>query len=94
MVSIWVHPVIAEIAKEKTEWEFVVREELTTLRQLLLDAFGGSKNLLLSIIDEQSNLRPNITIYIGNDNVRSKYGLETKIEDGNEVSIFTLVSGG
>lgn len=64
------------------------------LRDFIEMICRGNDLLLFRLIDEQSNLRRHVNIFVGSDNCRRLDGLETIIRNSDEVAVFTAVSGG
>lgn len=65
-----------------------------TLNEVLLalDAsFGGMKERLF---DDQGELRRFINVYVNDEDVRFLQGKNTKINDGDEISIVPAIAGG
>jgi len=46
------------------------------------------------IVDEEGNLRRFVNVFVDDDDVRYLDGLETKVPDGQTVSIIPAVAGG
>jgi MoaD family protein len=57
----------------------------------LEDAHPGFKSRLL---DEQGGLRRFVNLYVADDDVRFRDGLDTPVTDGETVSIIPAVAGG
>lgn len=64
-----------------------VGEVLTALE----DAHPGFKSRLL---DDQGGLRRFVNLYVADDDVRFREGLDTPVADGETVSIIPAVAGG
>ncbi len=54
------------------------------------ERFPGTKERL---IDRKGNIS-NVLIFLNGDNLRNFDGLETKVKDGDEISIIQLAAGG
>lgn len=94
-ISLFVHSLFLENIETEisVSQEYIIQNEMTLLN--LIDSFcGPNRNLRFKFLDEQNNLRPNINIFIDSNNYRKLDGLETKIKEGTEVSIFPALSGG
>jgi molybdopterin converting factor small subunit len=65
-----------------------------TLRDVLAALFGIYPGIRDRILTEQGILREHINIFVGNDNVRSRNGLATPVDDGAEIWIIPAISGG
>jgi molybdopterin synthase sulfur carrier subunit len=55
------------------------------------DQFPGMKERLL---DENGDLRYFVNLYLNNEDIRFLQGLETSVNEGDEVSIVPAVAGG
>ncbi len=44
--------------------------------------------------DASGNIRETLTIFVNGDHIRYRNGLETMIEDGDEIYIVPLITGG
>ena len=74
-----------------------MRLELTgtsPLGDVIRDACGSDKQMLFKIMDETGELRPHVSVFVGNDHCRYLGGLEAKVEPDDEVSIYPALSGG
>lgn len=77
-----------------TQGQTVVTVEGTTVRQLFDDLecrFPGVKERLY---DEGGELRRFINVFVAREDIRFLEGLDTPIEEGQEVSIIPAVAGG
>ena len=74
------------------ESEAVV-DEVTTVGEVLdglYDRFDGLKER----IAEDGDLRRFVNVYVSGEDIRFQQGLETSINDGDEVTILPAVAGG
>jgi molybdopterin converting factor small subunit len=94
MISIWVHPNIARLAKGPAGRSFPAAKQSVRLGEVLKTAFSDDESLYFLILDETGAVRRHINIFIGNENIRDLHGLDTSIPDHTEISIFTAISGG
>ncbi|TDW14286.1 MoaD/ThiS family protein [Kribbella kalugense] len=46
------------------------------------------------LTDDQGAVRRHVNIYLGNDNIRDLDGLDTPVQDGDELLILPSVAGG
>ncbi|MCG8458893.1 MAG: MoaD family protein [Holophagales bacterium] len=46
------------------------------------------------LLTEQGNVRPHVAIFVGPESIRYSGGFETRVRDGDEVTILPAVSGG
>jgi len=60
-----------------------------------LDALWGQHPALRDrVVDEQSQVRQHINIFVGEESIRFAQGLATPVPDGAEILIVPAVSGG
>jgi sulfur-carrier protein len=61
----------------------------------VLDALtAGRPQLDWRIRDETGALRRHVNVYLGNEDIRATAGLETRISDGDVVTVLPSVAGG
>ena len=60
----------------------------------VLDALYERYSELRSRIAEDGGLRRFVNVYVGGEDIRFLDGLETPVEDGDEVTILPAVAGG
>lgn len=66
----------------------------TDLRELLGKIKSEHPDLTDRLLDEKGEIRRFVNIYVGEEDVRFLDGLDTKVENGNLVSILPAVAGG
>jgi len=60
-----------------------------------LERIGASHpGFLQRILVDDGELRPYVNVFVGSDDVRSRSGLETPLDDGDVVRIIPAVAGG
>ncbi len=69
-----------------------ISSEGRTVREVLTNV--GSDDLLERILDENGDLRSFVNLFVGETNVRSLDGLDSKVSAGDVVSIIPAVAGG
>ena len=94
MINVWIHSNIARLANNKLDWQFEPENEQTELLSVLQNIFYNERNLFFGIIDETGEIRKHINIFKGSTNIKKLNGLNTIVKNGEEISIFTAVSGG
>ena len=94
MISIWVHPQIAKLANDQTDWSYQPSSIEMPLGEIFNESFSGFAPLRFGIVDELGMIRRHINIFVGGINVKKKAGIETIVFDGDLIEIFTAVSGG
>ncbi len=73
--------------------DYIIEDGMTVM-DLFNQISQTSEMLAFRLIDEQGNLRPNVNIFVGSQNIKSNKGLDTKISANDEISIFPALSGG
>jgi molybdopterin synthase sulfur carrier subunit len=68
-------------------------EEATTVGDVL-DGLYARYDGLRDRIAEDGDLRRFVNVYVGGEDIRFLDGLETAVEDGDEVTILPAVAGG
>ena len=61
------------------------------LLQYLEDHYGGMRERLL---DERGRIRPFVSLYINQEDIRFRGGLKATLRDGDQLSIVPAVAGG
>ena len=81
---------LRKLTKEQSE----VDAAGATIREIVDDLekqFPGFKERMC---DEQGDLRRFVNVYVGEEDIRFLEGLDTKIPEGEQVSIIPAVAGG
>jgi MoaD family protein len=76
-----------------TDGEGVARVDGATVGEVL-DALYDRFGELRSRIAEDGGLRRFVNVYVGGEDIRFLDGLDTAVEDGDEVTILPAVAGG
>ena len=79
--------------REQTGGERELPAEGDTVRDLLEDLMGRFPALRAQIV-EDGDLAPFVNVYVEGEDIRFLDGLETPVEDGDEVTILPAVAGG
>ena len=64
------------------------------LRQVMMAVEASHPEIYERWLDADGNLRETLTIFVNRDHIRYRNGLETPIEDGDEIYIVPLITGG
>lgn len=51
-------------------------------------------SLVPYIYDEEEQIRKHVRIYLGDEDIRDKNGVETSLREGDELSIIPAIAGG
>jgi MoaD family protein len=65
-----------------------------TVADVLDGLFAQFGELRERIADEQGSLRRFVNVYVGGEDIRFLDGLDTPVDDGQEVTILPAVAGG
>ena len=60
----------------------------------VLDAVFEAHGTLRERITQDGDLRRFVNVYVSGEDIRFQQGLDTKVEDGDEVTILPAVAGG
>lgn len=71
-----------------------IRLQGSTVHELLDHLKQLHPSLYQCICDETGAVRPHINLFVNNDFLRDRHGLETRLGPGDVVSVFQAVSGG
>lgn len=85
---------VPTILRTHTAGERKVSAEGATLRELVADLQTRHPGLGPALLDEQGRLHGFIQTYVNDEDVRFLGGIETPLEDGDEVAILPAVAGG
>ncbi|MGQ0507597.1 MAG: ubiquitin-like small modifier protein 1 [Myxococcaceae bacterium] len=76
----------------------VARVELSmngaTVKEVLDALFTRHPGLRDRVLDEREQVRLHVNIFVGAESIRFTGGLETKVPDGERVTVLPAVSGG
>ena len=76
-----------------TDGEGEIPADGSTIGEALESVFERHSDLR-ERITEDGDLRRFVNVYVGGEDIRFKDGLDTRIEDGDEVTILPAVAGG
>jgi sulfur-carrier protein len=79
--------------REATDGESVAEVDGATVGEVL-DALYDRYDELRDRIAEDGGLRRFVNVYVGGEDIRFLDGLDTPVEDGDEVTILPAVAGG
>jgi len=64
------------------------------VRSLLAEVARQYPQVHVRVCDERGELRPHINVFVNDDHVRARAGLDTPLTTGDLVTILPAVSGG
>lgn len=65
-----------------------------SIRELLAELGRQHPKVHVCVCDERGNPRPHINVFVNDDHVRARAGLDTELTTGDLVTILPAVSGG
>ena len=80
--------------RELTKGNSVIISDGSTLNQLLENIKTEYPDFVNRVLDEEGNLHRFVNIFLDDEDIRFLGKLETKLEDGQTVSIVPAVAGG
>ena len=80
--------------RELTKGNSVIFSDGSTLNQLLENIKTEYPDFVNRVLDEEGNLQRFVNIFLDDEDIRFLGKLETKLEDGQTVSIVPAVAGG
>jgi MoaD family protein len=91
-VTVRIPSYLAEFAKGQTA--LTLDTTSRNVRDLLADLWRQYPALRDRVVDEQSEVRQHINIFVGEDAIRHASGLDTPVSQNDEIMIVPAVSGG
>jgi MoaD family protein len=91
-VTVRIPSYLAEFAQGQTA--LTLDTTSRNVRDLLADLWRQYPALRDRVVDEQSEVRQHINIFVGEDAIRHASGLDTPVSQNDEIMIVPAVSGG
>jgi sulfur-carrier protein len=85
---------VPSVLRKHTDGEKKVSGDGATLRELLDDLDRRNSGLKEALVREDGSLHRFINVYVNDEDVRFLGGIETPLEDGDNISILPAVAGG
>lgn len=85
---------VPTVLRTHTDGQKTVRGEGSTVRELVDDLAARHPGLRGAVLDEEGRQRRFIQVYVNDEDVRFLDGVETRVADGDTVSILPAVAGG
>jgi molybdopterin synthase sulfur carrier subunit len=85
---------IPTVLRKHTNEEAVVQADGATIRDLIEDLSGRFPDFRAKVVADDGNLHRFINVYANDEDIRYLQGLDTKLSDGDIVSILPAVAGG
>ena len=80
--------------RDATGGQAEVSGEGATVGEVLESLYGRFEPLRERLTDGEGGLRRFVNVYVGGEDIRFLDGLDTAVEDGDEVTILPAVAGG
>ncbi len=77
-----------------TEGRATLDLEGTTVGEILNHMVEQFPDLKQHLFDEQGHLRPFVNIFVNDEDIRHREGLNTPVKDGDTVSLIPSIAGG
>jgi MoaD family protein len=91
-VTVRIPSYLAEFAKGQTA--LTLDTTSRNVRDVLADLWRQYPALRDRVVDEQSEVRQHVNIFVGEDAIRHASGLDTPVSQNDEIMIVPAVSGG
>ena len=65
-----------------------------TVGEALADLAGRHPDIKRHLYEDHGGLRPFINVYLGEDNIKTREGLDTPVPDGAELMLVPAIAGG
>jgi sulfur-carrier protein len=85
---------VPTVLRKHTNNEAILEANGGTIRELIEDIAGKHPECREKVLSDDGNLHRFINVYANDEDVRYLEGLETKVQDGDTVSILPAVAGG
>jgi sulfur-carrier protein len=85
---------IPTILRSYTGGDKAVEGDGATLRELVEDLESRHAGLRARLVDDDGALRRFVNVYLNDEDVRFLGGLDTKVSDGDTVTVLPAVAGG
>ena len=85
---------IPTVLRKHTEGAAQVEASGSTIRELIEDVAGRFPEFKDRVVSSEGHLHRFINVYANDEDVRYLDGLDTKVSDGDTVSILPAVAGG
>ncbi len=90
MITIFIPTPLRRFAAEQSK----VNVRATSVTEAIRALTSIHPSLIPYIYDEADRIRNHVRIYLGEEDIREKNGIETTLRDGDELSIIPAIAGG
>ena len=90
MITIFIPPPLRRFAAEQAKVNVNAKNVAEAIRSLT----SIHPSLTPYIYDEAELIRKHVRIYLGEDDIREKDGINTLLKEGDELSIIPAIAGG
>ncbi|HHZ97162.1 MAG TPA: MoaD/ThiS family protein [Flavobacteriales bacterium] len=77
-----------------TGGESIYTASASTVKELLVALYTSHDGIKKHLFDDEGELRSFIRVYLGDEDINELEGVDTKLEDRDEVSIIPAIAGG
>ena len=91
-MSVTIH--IPTPLRNYTDSEMAVNVEGTTVAEAMSALLTRFPTLSKHLYDSKGNLRSFVNLYVGDEDVRQIDGLDSELDDGDEITIVPSIAGG
>jgi len=92
MITVLLPAALRSLADERVQIE--LKDSGSTVKGTLGAVFNRYPWLRDRILNEEGEVRHHVNIFVGEESIRFREGLQTPVADGETVSIIPAVSGG
>jgi MoaD family protein len=90
MVRVKLHSAMRNLAGGSSS----VEVEGATVRQALEDLASRHEGLAARLFEEDGGIRRFVNVFVDDEDIRHREGPETKVKDGQTISVLPAVAGG
>ncbi len=90
MITIFIPTPLRKFTDEKSSIQLTAENVAEAINMLV----SSHPALTPYIYDEADLIRKHVRIYLGEDDIREKEGFQTRLQDGDELSIIPAIAGG
>ncbi len=90
MVTIFIPTPLRRFTEEKSS----VTVSASNVAEAIKELTSAHPTLSPYIYDESDLIRKHVRLYLGEEDIREKQGIETTLKDGDELSIIPAIAGG
>ncbi len=85
---------LPNVLRSKADGNSVVEVSATTVGQALVELTKAFPVLQSDLLDDNGDLRNYVNVFVGDENIRDRDGVETEISANDEILIVPALAGG